>query len=186
MILNLGSERSTFPGATNVDISPCGDIQCDLSKFPWQWQDNSIDGIYAFHIVEHFPEWKPFIDECIRILKPGGFLHIKVPHVTCVPSAGLLTHYRGMSYNGFGHILTYPTEVYPEPKLKQHLNRINWKGVLCDMTKRHSAPRWLRLTLRPIAKVIDFLIALSPEVFENVWCYWVGGAEEIEWKGEKL
>ncbi len=45
------------------------DVNKDLS-FP----DNSIDGIYASHLLEHLSRSKarPFVRECYRICKAGG------------------------------------------------------------------------------------------------------------------
>jgi SAM-dependent methyltransferase len=186
IILNLGAGNVRIAGSISVDIQPIADIQADLSKIPLEFEDNSIDGIYAFHIWEHFQDWKVFIDECVRILKPNGFLHLKVPHVTCVPSMGILFHYRGMSYNGFRWTLTIPTEAYSKPPFKESFCKINWKGRLTDLSLQHTAPMWVRKMFIPIERFMNCLINLYPELFENVWCYWVGGAEEVEWKGTKI
>lgn len=43
--------------------------------------DNSVDLVYHSHVLEHFPkpEGEIFIEECIRVLKPGGIIRIAVP-----------------------------------------------------------------------------------------------------------
>ena len=71
MILNLGAGKKTDYKAVNVDIMPWLGVDkiVDLSLYPWPWADNSVEGIHASHIIEHFPDQKQFIAECLRILK---------------------------------------------------------------------------------------------------------------------
>jgi SAM-dependent methyltransferase len=40
---------------------------------------NSLDFVYASHILEDFAEWNPPIGEWVRVLKPGGNLIILIP-----------------------------------------------------------------------------------------------------------
>ncbi len=80
--INLGSGGKTGPEFINIDtralpnIHHIGDIT-DLRAFA----NNSVDMIYACHVVEHIPrsrllqtlrEWK-------RVLKPGGIFRFAVP-----------------------------------------------------------------------------------------------------------
>lgn len=41
--------------------------------------DASLDLICAFDTLEHIPEEKETLDECFRLLRPGGFLLLSVP-----------------------------------------------------------------------------------------------------------
>lgn len=81
MKLNLGSRTTRIPGFSNVDKDPHEgvDIVSDVSDLPVE--DNSVDEIYASHILEHFPHRKTLevLDEWHRVLKPGGELKIAVP-----------------------------------------------------------------------------------------------------------
>lgn len=52
----------------------------DLQAFPWPWEDNSVAEIHTSHLVEHLPNLIGFIDECFRILKPGGLLEVRHPN----------------------------------------------------------------------------------------------------------
>ena len=102
-ILNLGCADKIMKDAINVDVSwqtGVDDI-VDLSHLPWPWEDKSIDGIYARHILEHFIIPSPFLEECSRILKPGAFLEIYGPHCSCISSVGMLEHSRTFSYDSF-------------------------------------------------------------------------------------
>jgi SAM-dependent methyltransferase len=80
MKLNVGATHPSSPGWTTVDMGTA-DIQHDLSVRPWPFEEDSIDAIVASHILEHFPQegGVAFLQECHRILKPGGALRIAVP-----------------------------------------------------------------------------------------------------------
>jgi ubiquinone/menaquinone biosynthesis C-methylase UbiE len=74
--LNLGAGDWHLEGWRSVDIK-----ECDLRAFPWPWSSDSVDEVFASHILEHFPLMigKVFLRQCHRILKPGGQIHLAVP-----------------------------------------------------------------------------------------------------------
>ena len=82
--LELGSwKRAGMEDWITSDINGNGDLQLDLSQ-PIPFPDNSIDKIYSSHLLEHFSYPTPMLDllqECNRILKPGGIFSIAVPNV---------------------------------------------------------------------------------------------------------
>ena len=84
VILNLGCGFRKYEGGINVDgFSACKpDVLWDLNKFPYPWEDNSIDRIYAYHVFEHLENWWGTFWECSRILKLGGELEMRVPDIT--------------------------------------------------------------------------------------------------------
>lgn len=81
-LLNMGSGNIHIDGFVNVDINPkFADVVCDFRVAPYPFEDNTIDKIVAAHIVEHLyaDENLLFMDECWRILKPGGTLEVIFP-----------------------------------------------------------------------------------------------------------
>lgn len=57
------------------------DVEWDLDKLPWPWPDNRFTRIEAWAVFEHLKiNLVEAIDECWRIMRPGGKLHVKVPH----------------------------------------------------------------------------------------------------------
>ena len=81
MKINLGGGNERIPGFTNVDILPLPnvDIVCDLNgKLPLA--DNSIEEIYASHILEHLPNTVKIVEELYRICQPGATIKIKSPY----------------------------------------------------------------------------------------------------------
>ena len=90
--LNLGSGARPEKGWVNVDIVdlPEVDVVHDLTKFPWPFEDNSVDQIKSEHLIEHFDglTFIKFMDECYRILKPAEFS----PDNPNQPVKGFMTH----------------------------------------------------------------------------------------------
>jgi len=59
------------------------DEQIDLTRFPWHWQDGSIDEIVMIQAIEHFTleTARQIISEIKRILVSGGKLLIDFPDI---------------------------------------------------------------------------------------------------------
>jgi predicted SAM-dependent methyltransferase len=64
--------------------------QSHLSTLPIQWvsdtallnlpfKDQTLDFVYASHILEDFYEWTPILKEWARVVKKGGAMIIQVP-----------------------------------------------------------------------------------------------------------
>lgn len=94
-VLNLGCGLDHRQDAINVDINPSKrpDIKADLTANEWTWQEyGTVDQIIANHILEHIPNPVNFMDECWKMLKPHGILHIRVPHYEHVTAFSDPTH----------------------------------------------------------------------------------------------
>ena len=86
-VLDLGC--GTFPYQTqeneevmSVDfreeVNPT--IIHNLFNFPYPFEDDSFDVIYASHIMEHMKDNISFMEELYRIAKPNAKVIIRVPH----------------------------------------------------------------------------------------------------------
>ena len=82
--LNLGCGNRYVESAAwlNVDfaVRHPGVLAIDLRK-KLPFGENSFDLVYHSHVLEHFTcaEAKRLLDECYRVLKPGGIIRIVVP-----------------------------------------------------------------------------------------------------------
>ena len=80
--LNLGCGSRFDPEWINVDASSSSPFvrAHDLSK-GLPFADDSFRVVYHSHFLEHLPKKKalPFLQECYRVLEPGGILRIAVP-----------------------------------------------------------------------------------------------------------
>ena len=79
--LNLGSGKDYRKGFINIDSSPYikKDLDFNLDKYPYPFEDDSVDYILAMAVIEHLEDMKTFMEEIHRILKPGGKLRFRVP-----------------------------------------------------------------------------------------------------------
>ena len=81
MKLNLGGTEGEKYGHITCGLDNEADVKHDLNQdFPFS--DNSIDEIFASHILEHLDDPFHFFAECYRIMTDGARLEIHVPHVT--------------------------------------------------------------------------------------------------------
>ena len=105
----------------------------DLFKFPFPWEDSSVAEIHCSHFIEHLPlrDVEPrdvrlrevgtpesgemrahfvgrdflfaFMDECWRVLVPGGQMHIVVPSARSDRAFQDPTHRRFINQNTFAY-----------------------------------------------------------------------------------
>lgn len=80
-ILNLGCGTSQDDDAWNVDAIPAVDPDevVDLDEYPWPWPDETYQSIRASHVLEHLADMPGALEECARLLCPGGYLVAKLP-----------------------------------------------------------------------------------------------------------
>lgn len=172
--VNLGSGRKKLKGYINVDFSPITkpDKVWNLEKKPYPFKTNSVDEVYVEHCLEHINDIKLCIREIYRILKPGGTFRFFVPHY----SYGFAHpfHIRGFSYS-FLHFISAEGE-YEIPDVKFKQTKFEFHYTRMDS-----------IVMRILAVPFNFLANLHPGLCERIWCYWVGGFEEMEfvWKSQK-
>ena len=82
MKLHLGCGNKRIEGFTNIDCRYLPTVdRVDNIRFLRSYKENSIDLIYASHVLEHFSRWE--YKQCLRrwndILKPGGVLRLAIP-----------------------------------------------------------------------------------------------------------
>src|SRR3989338_8827278 len=180
--INLGSSGFNKDGYVNVDVrtSVTPDIVHNLNTFPYPFPDNSADVIELTHVLEHLE--KPFkvMAELHRILKPTGLLYIAVPHFS-----------RGFTHaeHEHGFDVTFPfyfsKERFPEQFYGSEYElvslKLNW---LSRITIRYFPKLGVGNISAFFLKVFNTLFTalanVSPMACSRLWCFWVGGFEEIE------
>ncbi|KKM13534.1 hypothetical protein LCGC14_1715290 [marine sediment metagenome] len=141
VLLNLGCGFKKGSNCINVDkYEICEpDVIHDLNVFPYPWADNSVDGIFMFHTLEHLDDWWGAFLECARILKSGATLEIRVPdetsssaltyrdhnHVFCIHSFHGIQDRSGYGTNAWAH-----TEDEKVPLVMISYRRIPFKQYL--------------------------------------------------------
>lgn len=83
--INLGCGSIIKEGMINIDFffEKGIDYGADL-RYPLRIPSNSIDGIVCEHTIEHilYADVENLLNECHRILKPGGILRIILPNIS--------------------------------------------------------------------------------------------------------
>jgi predicted SAM-dependent methyltransferase len=95
--LNLGAGSVEIPGYTPVDRKD------GQEAYPLNYEDGSVDTIYASHVLEHFShtEIHKVLAHWMEKLKPGGLLRLAVPDFTWVAQ-----HYLdGEPINTMGYVM---------------------------------------------------------------------------------
>lgn len=114
--LNLGCNTNALDGWINVDLHQYGniDVCTDLNE-TWPWEDNSVDYIRAYDIVEHLSSPIHTMNEAWRVLKPYGAMEIHVPSTDGRGAFQDPTHVSFWNANSFayytkdGHGNLYPS-----------------------------------------------------------------------------
>jgi len=94
-ILDIGCGPNKFPGAVGLDHHPASDadVLADFEQGYFPFADDSFDRVICSHVIEHVRSPVRLMEECWRVLKPGGTLLVKTPHYTHWTSWGDPTHY---------------------------------------------------------------------------------------------
>lgn len=68
-------------GYVNVDSDTNirADVYFDLNTYPYLFRYADATEIIAENVMEHLNEPQLFLEECYRVLQPGGRLYIQVP-----------------------------------------------------------------------------------------------------------
>lgn len=183
--LNLGCGSYPDPEALNVDVRAEAsiDLQLDIDD-PEQIASlphGHYERIEMSHVLEHLDDVFGTMKACGALLKPGGELHIRVPHFS-----------RGFTHaaHKYGFDVSFPhyfdpskRSFYLGPTLKLVSMRLTW-AIRPDLY-REVAPGWQVVILKLMNAIFTPLANLSPGACSRLWCYWVGGFEQIEFVFKK-
>lgn len=185
IILNIGCGKTRIPGSIGVDrvsIEDFVDVVHDLDVLPYPFPDNYADEIHLYHVLEHLHSPIQKVEELHRILKPGGVLHLRVPHFSSLGAFTDITHVRPFGIRSFDvfDINSYHS-YYSEARFSVKDKEIKYFGLYPNTGdyEKYIHKNQCPVLFRPIVLVINFLIRLNTTAFERFWCYWVGGATEI-------
>ena len=94
-LLNVGCGRRFHPAWTNIDLESWDPqvTQHDITK-GLPFEDDHFDAVYHSHVLEHLEprDGERLLDECYRVLRPGGVLRIVVPNLEQIATLYLKYH----------------------------------------------------------------------------------------------
>jgi SAM-dependent methyltransferase len=185
VIVNIGCGKTRIPGSIGLDRVPIEnyvDVIHDLNKTPYPFAESSVDEVHFYHVLEHLTDPISKMEDIHRILRPGGILHMRVPHFSSMGAFSDMTHVRPFGYTSFdcfqkGDAQHYYTSV--EFKIRKKEIKFFGQYPNTGVFAQYVHPNQCHVLVKPIVRVINFCIRLAPVFFERIWCYWVGGACEV-------
>lgn len=88
-------------------LVPPGGVQATLAV-GLPFKDNSVDVIYAYHVLEHAPDLVKAMEELWRVCKEGSLVYARVPHASSSYVTWIdPTHQRGLTIETFAAFTTY-------------------------------------------------------------------------------
>jgi SAM-dependent methyltransferase len=105
--LNLGCGTDIRSGWVNLDRSalPGVDVAHDIEQLPLPFSDDSFDYVLCQDVLEHV-DCPALLSDIWRILRPGGTVHIRVPHFTSAQAYGDPTHKKFFTSETFDFFVT--------------------------------------------------------------------------------
>jgi len=178
--LNLGCGEFPKAGYVNVDwnssVKP--EVEHDLNVLPYPFADSSFSLIEADHVLEHLISPFAVMKEIWRIAGDRATLLIRVPHFS-----------RGFSHPEHKRGFDFTLPLYFQKDFKGGYQGVEFK--LRRMRLSWFAQRYLKKQVVPayqyavatiFGAIFDFFANLSPVLCSRIWCFWVGGFEEIEYE----
>ena len=154
-ILDIGCGNNKMKGAIGIDRAPLPnvDIVHDLNSFPYPFERDAFDEIYATHIIEHLDSITRTMEELHRIAKPDAKVTIITPHYSDFQSWNDPTHKWHLTTYSFRYFeREYESNYYStarfEVEYKYNLSARLWRGLgveaLINYSLRHDSLRSLR------------------------------------------
>lgn len=150
-VLDVGCGINKLAGAIGIDRNPDSraEVLCDLDFFPYPFKENSFDGIYCAHVIEHVADVMGTMEEFFRLTRNGGTIFLATPHYTDFSSFCDPTHkwhlnsysfrYFGANHGGFSY---YSRIGLRETKVKVRLLML-WRYMGFEFLVNH----WQRFRL---------------------------------------
>ncbi len=131
------------------------DIIHNLEKTPLPFKDNSIDGIYASHILEHVTNLTELLKDLHRICKKNAIIRIRVPYFASADAYCNHTHVRCFTLKSF--------KMYSPETTVDFKTDIRFRTL---SKKVHFARKdWL------ITKPIDYIVNKFQWAYERFFCF---------------
>ena len=181
--LNLGSGYFPKEGYLNIDYNSKypADIFHNLENFPWPIPDNHFDLVEMDHVLEHLSDLRKTFLEINRVMAPKGKLIVKVPHFS-----------RGFTHWDHKHGFDISFPLYFDDKMSGGFHDVQFREVSIKLTwfgqpelKKGYLSSFSFFAGKTNGSIFDFIGNINLYFTSRLFCYWVGGYDEIEFVFEK-
>lgn len=166
--LHLGCGTKHLENYTNIDIRYLPGVdEVNNIRFLRNYKENSIDEIYACHVLEHFGRWeyKDVLKRWFEILKPGGKLRLAVPNFESIckyyTKTSDLKSLIGLLYGGQDYDENYHYVTFDFPSLKEDLSNIGFTTTQLWNSEEYSEDDFSKAYLPHMDKENGILMSLN-------------------------
>lgn len=99
-VLDSGAGDRRHPGVTCFDRCPGAEVQGDVMAMPYP--DDHFALVLSQAVVEHVPEPQAYVDEVVRVLRPGGLLYVEAAFMQPIHMAP--DHYFNITPYGLAYL----------------------------------------------------------------------------------
>jgi SAM-dependent methyltransferase len=172
VILDLGCGARKAPGSIGVDAVPLAgvDVVHDLACVPYPFPDNWADEVRLTHVLEHFADPLPILEETWRISRPDAVVRIRTPHYSGVYSWKDPTHRRAFARDSFHYFGENAYSYYTRPRFR----------VLDVRLKYFMEDQFWPWPHRVLGRLVQRMLDRHPTFGERFLACWVGGIDEIQ------
>jgi SAM-dependent methyltransferase len=171
-VFDLGCGARKQSGAFGVDASwlPGVDLVHDLLARPYPLPDDCADEVVLHHVLEHFADPLPVMEEAWRIVRPGGRVQVRTPHFSGPFAWKDPTHRRAFTSESFHYYGENGYSYYTHARFA--VRRVRLKYFM----EEHLWP-WPH---RAWGRAVQWLLDRHPSFGERFVCYLVGGIDELQ------
>jgi predicted SAM-dependent methyltransferase len=166
--LHLGCGTKHLEGYTNIDIRYLPGVdEINNIRFLRNYKNNTVDEIYACHVLEHFSRWeyKDVLKRWFEILKPGGQLRLAVPDFSSICSyyikTGDLKSLIGLMYGGQDYDENYHYVTFDYDTLSNDLKEIGYSTTTEWDTEKYDSDDFSKAYLPHMDKENGILMSLN-------------------------
>lgn len=168
MKLHLGCGTKHLEGYINIDIRYLPGVdEVNNIRFLRNYKPNSVNEIYACHVLEHFGRWeyKDVLKRWYEILKPEGQLRLAVPNFAAIcnyyKKTGDLDSLIGLLYGGQDYDENYHYITFNWSTLKNNLQEIGFTKVDLWDPERYPGDDFSKAYLPHMDKENGILMSLN-------------------------
>jgi len=171
VIVDLGCGQRKVAGATGTDIRrlPGVDVVHDLTRPPYPFATSCAEEVHLNHVLEHLTNPIAVLEEIWRISKPGGMVHIRVPHYSGPYAWKDPTHVRCFTTESFDYFGTNNYSYYTRARFRVRSLRLKY---FLQPSYRRVYNWW--------GSCVQWMLDRHPTFSERFLAYLVGGIDEIQ------
>lgn len=164
VILDWGCGGNKHPLAIGMDnvALPTVDVVHSLLETPYPFENASADEIILSHVLEHFTfdQISLILREAHRILKPGGFVTVSVPHALCIAFASDPTHKTRFTFETLFYLTPdHPFAYYADTDAHWEIERYRlWASVNLFNNLLRSTLHWQRRLEQNVSRVAAYAV----------------------------